>query len=728
MSRASNSIEDLLSIGLDVHRRGDVIRAESLYREALVIDERHAEAWHLLGLALHQKGVIGDAIAAIEMAVSLAPAIPDFRFNLAIVLSVADRHEDAAEIYRHLLDDGHRSEAVLNGYALALKASGNLPEAEQVFLQLIDEHPEFVGGIYNLGNLLMSQGRAGEALKHLKEAQRLEPQNMDIARNLATVYQMLGDTTRGIQVLNDALMHHLDDAGALNNLGNMYRQAGNLKAAYETLTKAIAADPELPDAPYNLGTLLADINKTDEAITQFNVALTHRPKFVKARWASKLCLPQIYSSVDHRDDCRQRWLAGLDQIAAEVDQYQADDAFIEGAYEAVSEITPFALPYLGVNARDPMSKWGKLVSTITGRVHGDAAARNAVATYKRKRVVFVSAHLREHTIARLFSDWVVNMDRAAFDVRILSTSGPGDHLTAYISRHVDRAYINPMSITECVRALAEIKPDIIIYPDIGMDPKTQVIASLRLAPSQLMAWGHPITSGFASIDGFLSSQEMEPDDGQQHYAERLYQLPGLSVCYEQPLTSSAALPHDFLCAQSLFKIPPTQDTVLARILAECPGSVLSFIAHPIPEVTAAFRARLSDACKSLGLDPGECLDIIAPCDRETFIRHLAGARVILDTFDWSGGNTSLESFAMGRPVVTLPGEYMRGRHTFAMLNMMEIPDLIASDPDDYGRIATELFLDAQKNAEVSDHIRAKSDRLLGDHAGTTALNQLLRDL
>jgi len=48
---------------------------------------------------------------------------------------------------------------------------------------------------------------------------------------------------------------------------------------------------------------------------------------------------------------------------------------------------------------------------------------------------------------------------------------------------------------------------------------TMQIAGLRLAPVQCTAWGHPVTSGLPTIDYYLSSQLMEPENAQAHYSE-----------------------------------------------------------------------------------------------------------------------------------------------------------------------------------------------------------------
>jgi len=68
--------------------------------------------------------------------------------------------------------------------------------------------------------------------------------------------------------------------------------------------------------------------------------------------------------------------------------------------------------------------------------------------------------------------------------------------------------------------------------------------------------------------------------------------------------------------------------------------------------------------------------------------------VMLDTLRWSGGNTSLDAIAAGLPIVTLPGKFMRGRQSMAMLRLVGCPDLVAADATDYVSKASLLLQDA----------------------------------
>ena len=86
----------------------------------------------------------------------------------------------------------------------------------------------------------------------------------------------------------------------------------------------------------------------------------------------------------------------------------------------------------------------------------------------------------------------------------------------------------------------------------------------------------------------------------------------------------------------------------------------------------------------------------------------------IDTIDWNGGNSSLQSFSLDCPVVTLPTTFMRGRHTVSMLQVLDLPELIARDIDDYIAIAVRLMQDSDFYAEIKQKIAMRKERLFHD--------------
>ena len=67
-----------------------------------------------------------------------------------------------------------------------------------------------------------------------------------------------------------------------------------------------------------------------------------------------------------------------------------------------------------------------------------------------------------------------------------------------------------------------------------MDPKLQILGSLKLAPIQCCAYGVPVTTGIENIDYFLSGESMELDTSQKYYSEKLIKLPALGIDYDNP--------------------------------------------------------------------------------------------------------------------------------------------------------------------------------------------------
>ena len=82
--------------------------------------------------------------------------------------------------------------------------------------------------------------------------------------------------------------------------------------------------------------------------------------------------------------------------------------------------------------------------------------------------------------------------------------------------------------------------DVLFYTDVGMDSITYTLAMSRLAPVQCATWGHPTTTGIATIDYFIAAEGAGTPAADEHYSERLIRLKDLAVCYDRP----ARLPGD----------------------------------------------------------------------------------------------------------------------------------------------------------------------------------------
>ena len=95
-------------------------------------------------------------------------------------------------------------------------------------------------------------------------------------------------------------------------------------------------------------------------------------------------------------------------------------------------------------------------------------------------------------------------------------------------------FYNSIDVDSLINKISSDNIDALIYLDIGMEPKIQILASLRLASVQCLGMGHPVTSGMTNIDFALSSELMETGNAQKYYKEKLIKLPNTSQCYPEP--------------------------------------------------------------------------------------------------------------------------------------------------------------------------------------------------
>jgi predicted O-linked N-acetylglucosamine transferase (SPINDLY family) len=268
-----------------------------------------------------------------------------------------------------------------------------------------------------------------------------------------------------------------------------------------------------------------------------------------------------------------------------------------------------------------------------------------------------------------------------------------------------------------------------------MDPYTYFLAFARLALVQCVSFGHPDTTGIRTLDYFISSDLFETSDAASHYSEELFLLHDLGTLayYKRPPAPNAGkerpdfgLPPDssvYICPQALFKIHPDFDLILVDILQRDLKGVLVLLETNIPDHGHLLLKRLAlaspDVCKRILFLPQQ--------EQEDFIRLIELADVMLDTIHFNGMNTNLEAFSVGTPVVTMPTQLQRGRHTLGMYRRMGITDCIATSPHNYAEIAVRLATDRELHKQIKRRILEKSCLLYEDQAVVREFERFFRE-
>ena len=355
------------------------------------------------------------------------------------------------------------------------------------------------------------------------------------------------------------------------------------------------------------------------------------------------------------------------------------------------------------------------------------------------RVGIVSGFFRQHSNWKVpIKGWLSQLDRRHFRIFGYHTGLPQDAETKAAAALCDRFVQGPQPIEGWRAEIVADAPHVLIYPEIGMDTVATILAAQRLAPVQCNSWGHPDTSGFPTLDYYLSSDLMEPR------MARTITLNSWSGCpisrsimnrsmYNRPsiarqdlgLRSTAIV---YWCGQSLYKYLPQFDEVFPRIAQAVGDCQFAFIQyHKGPRLTELFRRRLDRAFNTFGLKADDHCVFLPRLDQREYVAATGQCDVFLDSINWSGGNSTFESLLHDLPVVTMPGPFMRGRHSMAILRMMGVTETIAATIDDYVSIAVRLAQDVPWRMAVRAKISASKHYVYFDRACIGGLEHFLND-
>ncbi len=571
----------------------------------------------------------------------------------------------------------------------ALGRAGRFDLAGKAFAQALALRPQWADAQVRYGDCLLRTGARAEANAAYAAALRTDPARLDALYGLRDSLA-LGEQAQRVK-LTERICELSPTPAHFTQLSSDHYNQGDLEACHAALDAALARDPD----------------------------------FAPARW-QKMQWPQWFAppSQEEADRFIRHWRDGL----AVFEQRAAQAASDEHLHACPAFAGAFHRHYLP-DADADQPRYGRLLRALVTPRHPDAPP--PPKRQGRKRIAIVTSHLFWHTVSRLFVPLLARIDPAHFELHVLSI---GQVLPQWRDA-LKHAHIHdaPRAPVAWGAFLRQLQPDLVLYPEIGLEISTQWLACQRFAPVQAVLWGHPVTTGLSSIDVFLGNEAMEPADAPRFYTEKLVRLPGFGhgftpdgIHERHPasprIDADGGL--DILCAQSAFKLLPEQDDLFARVLQAVPDARLHLVPHPNPQARERLRQRMLPVLRAHGVDAGR-VEMHPLMPFEDWLALAAGCALHLDSLGFSGGMTSFDLCAIGLPVVTLPGRTMRSRQTSAMMQALELPELVAADPDDYVAKAVALARDLPRCQALAQLIRERSERLWNGDAVADALNRFL---
>jgi len=635
---------------------GNVLRTQEKWEEAITAYQRaiairpgSSSLYGSLSDTFRMAGRFSEAEAAAHRAIEADPNAAGSYLNLGNALKAQRQREQAAESYRKalVLDPGY-VDAYCNLGQL-LREQGNLLESEENFRRAIAIRPQYIEAHAGLASTLETQGKLGEAKQSCQHVVDLDPNRVASYVNLGNVLQTIGHLQESVDVYQQALQRDRECIEAHLGLGAAYFRLGKLEKAKESLHRSIRLNPNFSQAHNNLGNVLKLQGKSEEAVNSYREALRLNPEFsdihsnilLAINYASNYSLEQIYAEHRRFDEVHGEPLKAL--------------------------IRPHT------NSKDPNRKI---------------------------KVGYVSADLRRHAVAYFIEPVFKNHDHERFSICGYHNSPQTDEVTKRLKGYSD-GWVDCVGMTDDILANQIRKDEIDILVDLsGHSAKNRLLVFARKpAPVQATWIGYPNTTGLSAIDYCIVDQYNAPHGIlDSFYTEKLIRLPESGSVYApsigspEPISSTPSLERGYVTFGSFnnfAKVTVEVIDVWSQLLRAVPSAKL-FIEAPGLE-DPLFQNQIRELFKARQVSEDR-LELTArlSINHYKFYNHVD---VCLDPFPYNGGTTSCDTVWMGVPFVTLAGNSLVSRIGVSVLNNVDLPELVASTPEQYVEIAVRLATD-----------------------------------
>lgn len=520
---------------------------------------------------------------------------------------------------------------------------GDYDSAELEARQLVGRLPQEAFGWKALGAVLKLKGQLHDSLEPMIRATQLDPTDAEAYSNLGTTLHDLGDLQQAIVCYEKAISLNSGHAEAHCNLGVALRDMGRFSEAKVCYLKALELRPNYHHAWSNLGNIEQIRGDIAAAVACYERALQINPTFLEARSNLLFSLNYVY---------------GID-----------GDTFLKLAKQYGQLVSQMAVP--------KFTSWSQ-------------------STSSRLRIGFVSGDLKCHPVGFFTEGLFAHLDRQRFSLHAFPTTFEVDDLTQRVMPYFDDWLpLTGLSDLQAASLIHNTRIDILIDLSGHTSYNRLGVFAFRPAPVQVSWLGYFASTGLPEMDYFLGDSILAPQSEQAYFSERLVALPKSWFSFAPPTDApDPGVPPllrngyvTFGCFGNLAKMNDHVVLLWASVLKALPDARLFLKANQLGDeaITESVYARFAQHAIEK-----HRLVLSRPSDRADYFAAYGEIDIVLDTFPYPGGTTSVEALWMGVPIVTLKGGRFLSRLGESVLHYAGLGSLVVLSPDHYIAKAIEV--------------------------------------
>lgn len=247
-------------LGWFYERREKFKKAQKYYQKAVRLDPKLTDAWFALGLSHYRQGKSKEAEIAFKEALHLDDENFIYWYHLAMTYFDQDMFDEAAQAARRSLQLSYDFALSLNLFAESCQLSGQVDMCLKVLYEMTSKHPRNVNFQMEMGNILLSTGRAEEAITYFEQAIELVPDSFEAWYNHGIAQREVGLLNNATVSIEKAIELADDFPWLYSSLGLTNFKNKKVAEAEKNLKRVLEIDPFSSYAHYLMGVILKNKN------------------------------------------------------------------------------------------------------------------------------------------------------------------------------------------------------------------------------------------------------------------------------------------------------------------------------------------------------------------------------------------------------------------------------------------------------------------------------------
>ena len=577
----------------------------------------------------------------------------------------------------------------LHCYGFILHKQNNFIEAIKIFKKSIALNEEFFENYFNISLCLINLKMKDEAIFYLKKYINYKQDNCDVYNNLGLLYLENNRLDDATLCFNKCISINLNYVKAYNNLGVALFKKDLIDEAINVIEICLKIDPEFADLYLNLARCFAGKGYYLKAIRTLK-------NFLRSNPSNHNILALIGSYHIKVGKISEGFYFIDESLKVYEDQALYESKLLCYFYKEDLDLDNY---YKDIDKLKKIYSTNIIVKNENKRIFSD----------KQTRIGFVSADFREHAVSYQVFDVIKNLsENLELKLYFYYNKLEEDEITKSFKKlNINWINIFKLSDSEIIDKLRDDNIQILLDLSGFTKGGRLNIFYHQPCPIQISWCGYLASVGMEKNHYIFADKYTIPEVDENKYKEKIYRLDKtwsvLSKNYNVVANNNIpALKNKFISFGSFnnilkinHKVVNTWSKILCRIL----NSKLYLFSDNFNE--QEFKSYF----EKLFLDNGVQLDQLffqPSLKRDDLLNKYNLIDIALDTFPYSGGTTSLESYWMGVPVLTKKGDYFISKSTESINKNIGLNDWIANDESDYINKAVNFsnnlnFLQSVKN-------------------------------